>query len=203
MTVPAEDTSPKSLLPDIQGLAKKWKWLLAVGIISIFVGVFALGSSVLMTLASVILFGWILLLVGGIEIGHSFYQKEWGGFLLHLVNGILAIVVGFLLATNPGASAVMLTLLLAMFFMVGGIFRIITALMMRFPSWGWRLLNGVVALVLGILIWNQWPLSGLWVIGFFVGIDLIFSGWASVMLALAARRVQAPDAPKSAAPQNP
>ena len=202
MTVPAEVTSPKFLLPDMQELAKKWKWLLAVGIISIIVGVFALGSSVLMTLASVILFGWILLLMGGIEIGHSFYQKEWGGFFLHLVNGILAIVVGFLLATRPGASAVMLTLLLAMFFMVGGIFRIITALMMRFPSWGWRLVNGVVALVLGILIWEQWPLSGLWVIGFFVGIDLIFSGWSSVMLALAAKR-QAPaaatggEAPKS------
>ena len=203
MTVPAEDSSPKFLLPDIQGLAKRWKWLLAVGIISIIIGVFALGSSVVMTLASVILFGWILLLMGGVEIGHAFYQKQWGGFFLHLVNGILAIVVGFLLATNPGASAVMLTLLLAMFFMVGGIFRIISALMMRFPSWGWRLLNGVVALVLGILIWEQWPLSGLWVIGFFVGIDLIFSGWSSVMLALAARRLETTAASEAEAPPSP
>ena len=184
------DVTPvKPQLPDIQEIAQHWKWFLGLGIVSIIIGTFALGSSVVVTLASVILFGWILLLMGGIEVGHSFWQRQWGGFVLHLVNGILSIVVGFLLVTNPGASAVVLTLLLAMFFMAGGLFRILTALMMRFPSWGWRLLNGVVTLILGILIWNQWPLSGLWVIGLFVGIDLIFSGWSSVMLALAARRL--------------
>lgn len=192
MTTPAEVMKPQ--LPDIQEIAQHWKWFLGLGIVSIILGTFALGSSVLVTLASVVLFGWILLLMGGIEVGHSFWQRQWGGFFLHLVNGILSIVVGFLLATNPGASAVVLTLLLAMFFMAGGLFRILTALMMRFPSWGWRLLNGVVTLVLGILIWNQWPLSGLWVIGLFVGIDLIFSGWSSVMLALAARRLPAKSA---------
>jgi uncharacterized membrane protein HdeD (DUF308 family) len=194
MSAPAEVTAAKSSLLDIQGLSRNWKWLLAVGIISIIIGTFALGSSVLITLASVILFGWILVLMGGIEVGHSFWQRQWGGFFLHLVNGILSLVVGFLMVTNPGASAVVLTLLLAMFFMVGGLFRIISALTMRFPSWGWRLLNGGVTLVLGILIWNQWPVSGLWVIGLFVGIDLIFSGWSSVMLALAARRLSPPSA---------
>lgn len=192
MATPAEVMKPQ--LPDIQEIAQHWKWFLGLGIVSIILGTFALGSSVLVTLASVVLFGWILLLMGGIEVGHSFWQRQWGGFFLHLVNGILSIVVGFLLATNPGASAVVLTLLLAMFFMAGGLFRILTALMMRFPSWGWRLLNGVVTLVLGILIWNQWPLSGLWVIGLFVGIDLIFSGWSSVMLALVARRLPAKSA---------
>lgn len=192
MATPAEVMKPQ--LPDIQEIAQHWKWFLGLGIVSIILGTFALGSSVLVTLASVVLFGWILLLMGGIEVGHSFWQRQWGGFFLHLVNGILSIVVGFLLATNPGASAVVLTLLLAMFFMAGGLFRILTALMMRFPSWGWRLLNGVVTLVPGILIWNQWPLSGLWVIGLFVGIDLIFSGWSSVMLALVARRLPAKSA---------
>jgi uncharacterized membrane protein HdeD (DUF308 family) len=194
MTAIPEVTSLKPHLPDIQEIAQHWKWFLGLGIVSIILGTFALGSSVLVTLASVVLFGWILLLMGGIEVGHAFWQRQWGGFFLHLVNGILSIVVGFLLATSPGASAVVLTLLLAMFFMAAGLFRICTALMMRFPSWGWRLLNGVVTLILGILIWNQWPLSGMWVIGLFVGIDLIFSGWSSVMLALAARRLPAPSA---------
>jgi len=190
MSVPTRVPFSNPLLPDIQELSKNWKWLLGLGMASIIIGIFALGASVLMTLASVILFGWILLLMGGIEIGNSFHQKHWGGFFIHLVNGILSIVVGFLIVANPGASALVLTLLLAMFFLVGGIFRILTALLMRYPSWGWRLLNGVVTLVLGILIWNQWPSSGLWVIGLFVGIDLIFTGWASVMLALAGRRLE-------------
>ena len=194
MTAPPEVTAVKPWLPDIQQIAQHWQWFLGLGIVSIILGTVALGSSVLVTLASVVLFGWILLLMGGIEVGHAFWQRQWGGFFLHLVNGILSIVVGFLLATSPGASAVVLTLLLAMFFMAGGLFRIFTALMMRFPSWGWRLLNGIVTLVLGILIWNQWPVSGLWVIGLFVGIDLIFGGWTTVMLALAARRPTSPSA---------
>jgi uncharacterized membrane protein HdeD (DUF308 family) len=192
MSKQTDVTSARPQLADIQELAQHWKWLLGLGLISIMIGTLALGSSVLVTLASVILFGWILLLMGGMEAVHSFWQRKWGGFFLHLVNGILSVVVGFLIVGNPGASALVLTLLLAMFFMVGGLFRIIAALTMRFPSWGWRLLNGVVTLLLGIFIWNQWPVSGLWVIGLFVGIDLIFSGWSSVMLALAARRMTPP-----------
>jgi len=188
MAAPAEITGVNPQLPDLQEIAQHWKWFLGLGLVSIILGTFALGSSVLVTWASVVLLGWILLLMGGLEVGHSFWQRQWGGFFLHLVNGILSIVVGFLMVVNPGASALVLTLLMAMFFMVGGIFRIVTALMMRFPSWGWRLVNGIVTLVLGILIWNRWPVSGLWVIGLFVGIDLIFGGWSAVMLALAARR---------------
>jgi uncharacterized membrane protein HdeD (DUF308 family) len=191
MTAPGEVTEVKTLFPDLQEISQHWKWFLGLGMVSIILGTFALGSSVLVTWASVVLFGWILLLMGGIEIGHSFWQRQWGGFFLHLVNGILSIVVGFLMVVNPGASALVLTLLMAMFFMVGGIFRMVTALMMRFPSWGWRLVNGIVTLVLGILIWNRWPVSGLWVIGLFVGIDLIFAGWSAVMLALAARNLPA------------
>jgi uncharacterized membrane protein HdeD (DUF308 family) len=80
-----------------------------------------------------------------------------------------------------------LTLMMAMFFMVAGLFRIITALAMRFPSWRWRLFDGIITLLLGILLWEQWPFSGLWAIGMFIGIALIISGWSSVMLALAAR----------------
>jgi uncharacterized membrane protein HdeD (DUF308 family) len=76
--------------------------------------------------------------------------------------------------------------------MVAGCFRIIVALSMRFPQWGWMLCNGVVTLILGLLIWRQWPGSALWIIGLFIGLDLIFTGWARVMLALAAgRRVSA------------
>jgi len=90
---------------------------------------------------------------------------------------------------NPAASALILTLLLAMFFMVAGLFRIITALSMRFPSWGWRLFDGIIALLLGILLWAQWPVSGFWAIGMFIAIYLIFSGWSCVMLALEAHRL--------------
>ena len=176
-------------LSDIQGLQKNWGWLLALGIISIILGLLALGSSAFFTVASMIFFGWILLIMGILEMVYSFWQRHWGGFFLHLLNGILAIVVGLIMILNPAASAIILTLLLAMFFMVAGLFRIITALSMRFPSWGWRLFDGIITLLLGILLWAQWPVSGFWAMGMFIGIYLIFSGWSCVMLALEAHRL--------------
>ena len=85
------------------------------------------------------------------------------------------------------ASAMALTLLMAMLFLIGGIFRIIVALAVPMHHWGWLLLSGVINVLLGVLIWRQYPWSGLWVIGLFIGIDLFFSGWSLVMLALTAR----------------
>jgi uncharacterized membrane protein HdeD (DUF308 family) len=92
---------------------------------------------------------------------------------------------------HPAESAIQLTLIIAIFLMIGGIFRIVFALSERFSGWEWVLLNGFVALLLGLMIYKQWPASGLWVIGLFVGIDLIFNGWAWIMLSLGLRKATA------------
>jgi uncharacterized membrane protein HdeD (DUF308 family) len=175
-------------LTDLQEFRRNWGWFLALGIILMVFGTIALGSSVLVTMASVLFFGWLLLFMGIIEAVQAFWQRQWGGLLLHLLSGILTGVVGLIFVANPGAGALVLTLILAVFFMVAGLFRILAALTMRFPYWGWLLVSGLITLVLGLLIWRPWPLSGLWVIGLFIGIDMIFSGWSWVMAALAARR---------------
>jgi uncharacterized membrane protein HdeD (DUF308 family) len=86
------------------------------------------------------------------------------------------------------SGALVLTLIMAIYFMVIGILRIISALAMRFPSWGWVLFSGVITFILGIMIKSQWPATGLWVIGLFIGIDMIFSGWSYVMLSMAAKK---------------
>jgi uncharacterized membrane protein HdeD (DUF308 family) len=83
--------------------------------------------------------------------------------------------------------------------MVGGVFRIVGSLMYRFPQWGWVLFGGVLNLLLGILIWQQWPFSGFWVIGLFVGIDMIFNGWIWVMLALRLKSLPKLTTPAAAA----
>jgi len=88
---------------------------------------------------------------------------------------------------RPGLGAEVITFMLAIALLVGGSFRIVMALSERFHGWGWVLLNGIVTLVLGILIWRQWPESSLWVIGLFVGIDMVFAGWSLVMAGLAVR----------------
>ncbi len=176
------------VVADLEQFSRNWGWFLALGIVMIVLGTLALGSALFVTLVSMIFFGWLLVFSGIFEAVQSFWQKQWGGFFLHLAVGILYAIVGFMLIANPGASAVALTLLMAIFFIVAGIFRIVAALSMRFPHWGWMLLSGIAALILGLLIWRQWPASGFWIIGLFIGIELIFTGWSWVMLSLVARR---------------
>ncbi len=103
--------------------------------------------------------------------------------------GVLYVVLGLFFLRDPGDALLSMTLLLACVLMVGGLFRIIGSVMYHFPHWGWTLGGGIINLVLGIMIWQQWPVSGLWVIGLFVGIDLIFTGWTWVMLALSVKKL--------------
>ena len=103
------------------------------------------------------------------------------------VGGVRYLVVGLFMLEDPTHAAKILTLILAASFLAGGLLRILFSIVLRFPSWPWVLLNGVVNLILGMLIWNEWPESAYWVIGLFVGIDLLFHGWAWVILALTVR----------------
>ncbi|MBD8897357.1 HdeD family acid-resistance protein [Rhodanobacter sp. DHG33] len=168
-------------------LRHNWGWLLALGVLLLMLGIVALVDSVVATVTSALVFGWILLLAGIIEGVQTFRHRGSGHLLLHALNAVLAVVVGFMLLRNPLAGAVVMTLLLAIYFVVGGVFRIVAGWGVHAPGRGWVILNGIVTLVLGVLIWAQWPASGLWVIGLFIGIDLIVVGWSQVMTALAVR----------------
>jgi uncharacterized membrane protein HdeD (DUF308 family) len=170
-------------------LRRKWGWFVGVGIVLIIGGAVALGSAFSMTVFSVFFLGWLMIAGGILQAVHAFGCKQWSGFFIDLLTGLLYIVVGFMCAANPGATAVALTLLIAMFLIFGGMFRVVIALITRYQNWGWLVLHGVINLLLGILIWRQWPLSGLWVIGLFVGIDMFFNGWALVMLGLTAKNM--------------
>jgi uncharacterized membrane protein HdeD (DUF308 family) len=172
----------------MEALSRNWGWLLAFGILMIILGVIAIGAPVVATIAVQIMLGW-LLVIGGIAEGiHAFMAQGWRGFLLELLSAILYLVVGVLLLVNPLGGALALTVLLAAFLIVEGIFKVVMAMRVRdHRGWGWLLASGILSLILGVLIWAQWPASGLWVIGLLVGIQLLFTGWALVMLAIAAR----------------
>ncbi|WP_447979994.1 HdeD family acid-resistance protein [Candidatus Nitrospira bockiana] len=173
----------------LASVRENWGWILASGAAFVILGTFALLYAVLTTLASVLVFGATLMVGGLFEAVHAFKIDRWGGFVLELLMGILYVVVGGLLLFNPGVGALSLTLLIAAFFLASAVFRIVAASALRPPQWGWLVVSGVVTLLLGILILAEWPVSGLWVIGLFVGIDMIFSGTWLTMLALAARRL--------------
>jgi uncharacterized membrane protein HdeD (DUF308 family) len=172
----------------MEALSRNWGWLLAFGILMIILGVFAIGAPVVATIAVQFALGWILVIGGVAEGIHAFMAQGWRGFLFELLSAILYLVVGVLLLVNPVGGALALTVVLAVFLIVEGIFKIVMALRVRdHGGWGWLLASGILSLVLGFLIWAEWPASGLWIIGLLVGIQLLFTGWSLVMLALAAR----------------
>lgn len=165
-------------------LARYRGWFIALGVALIALGTVAIATAIVTTLISVVVFGWLLLLGGIIEAVHAFWVRPWSGLLLQLLLGVLNIVVGFLIIANPGVGALSLTLLMAAFFFVGGLFRIIAAAREHFPGRGWAITGGVINVLLGVLIWIHWPTTAFWVIGTFIGVDLIVTGWWFVSFSL-------------------
>jgi uncharacterized membrane protein HdeD (DUF308 family) len=172
-----------------QQLKDNWGWYFGLGIGLIVLGFLAIIFSWASTIFSVIYLGFFLITIGMFEGVQSFKMSLWSSFFLHLFLSILFIVGGFFTVVHPAANAITLTLLLAIFFVVSGILKIVFALSMYILHRGWLILNGALTLFLGILIWQQWPASGFWVIGLFVGIDAIFTGWTWVMLSLTAKNL--------------
>ena len=129
------------------------------------------------------------MLAGVATIVSSFWIGKWSGFLVQLLVGMIYIACGFVMTEKPVVTAVAMTIFIAVSFVVLGVFRSVGALVVRFPQWGWALLNGVITLVAGILIYRQLPFDALWVIGVLVGLEMFFNGWTWIMLALVLRRI--------------
>lgn len=178
-------------LVGVDELKKRSGWFIGLGIILVVLGTLALGSAMVFTLASMVFIGSLLVVGGVLQTAHAFLSKRWGGFFVDLLTGVLNIVVGLLIAAHPAAVAAALTLLIAMFLILGGLFRIMLAMAIRFHHVVWLVLHGVISVALGVMILQQWPVSGLWVIGLFIGIDMVFNGWSLIMLGLAARNLRA------------
>ncbi|HML08689.1 MAG TPA: DUF308 domain-containing protein [Xanthobacteraceae bacterium] len=164
-----------------------WGWFLAFGIGVLVLGIAAIVRSVTATVVSMLFFGWLLVLASGIEIAQAVMVGHWAGFFQHLLAAILFGITGLLIVMRPVISAEVATVFMAMFFLIGGLFQLVGSVAVALPGWGWQAADGIITFVLGLLVLAQWPASGLWVIGLFVGIDLIFYGCAWIALALGLR----------------
>jgi len=182
----------RAMIAEVEEVRRNWGWFLILGIALIVIGTAAIVAAEITALATALVFGWMVLIGGVFEALAAFWARKWSGFLLHLLVGFLYVVVGLLIIGNPVAAAVGLTMLLAALFLTSGIFRLVSAVAMRYPNWGWAVLDGLISLALGVMIWAKWPGDSLLIIGTFVGIALLFRGWAWVMFALAVHRL--PDA---------
>jgi uncharacterized membrane protein HdeD (DUF308 family) len=171
-------------------IAERWGWFLALGIVLVLAGIAAIAFPLLSTIAAKIALGWIFLVGGVVLLVHAFSIKEWRGFLMELLIGVLYAVAGAWLAFFPFTGIVTLTILLAALFLAEGVLEVIMAVRVRpHEGWVWLLLSGLVAIAVGVLIAYELPSSATWAIGLLAGVNLLSTGVSFVALALAGRRI--------------
>jgi len=190
MTSMAETPQPLAPSPGLEPLRAKRGWIIALGVVFVIAGLIALGSIVTATIVTVFVVSIMMLIAGVAEVFHAFQIKTWGRFLLWLLLGALYIVAGLLTFENPLLAAAVLTLLLGVSLIAGGIMRIVLAFNMKEGMpWIWVVVSGVITLLLGLIILAHWPVSSLYILGLFLGIDLVFAGagWIAVGFGLKRR----------------
>jgi uncharacterized membrane protein HdeD (DUF308 family) len=185
---------------DMAPLRAKWGWIVALGVVYLIAGFIALGSVVMATVASVFVVGVMMIVAGVAEIISAFQCKGWGKFLIWALLGVLYIVAGFITFENPLFAAAVLTLMLGVALMASGVVRIFLAFSMKRESpWIWVLLSSLITLLLGVMILAHWPVSSVYVLGIFLGIDLVMAGAGWVGLGFALHRGGTPSTAQAAA----
>ena len=191
MTTASDTPQHLGLGSGIAALHAKWGWIVALGVVYLIAGFVALGSVVMATVASVIVVGAMMIVAGAAEIIGAFQVKSWGKFLVWALLGVLYVVAGFLTFANPLFAAVLLTLFLGASLIASGAVRLFLAFSMKRESpWVWVALSGAITLLLGLLIVARWPVNSVYILGLFLGIDLIMAGagWISLGFSLKQRR---------------
>lgn len=181
---------------ELDAIRRVWGWMLAWGVLLTVLGLVALAYPAAATVASVEVFGVLLLFAAAGQFVTAFRARGWGGGLCAVLCAAMYLFAGVVLLERPLLGAAGYTLFLTMFLFAIGVIRVAAAVGARFSGWGWAALSGAISVLLAVMIWRDFPESALWVIGTFVGIDLLFAGWAWVMAGLAARHLPvAPVAP--------
>lgn len=179
---------PHTLATHLVPLRKNWGWLMGAGVALVVLGTFGLIASLLFTLISAFTFGAMMLIGGVVLLVDAWRRDGWKSRALMLLIGALYVLSGVLVFVSPLSAIAALTLFIGAALVATGVLRIVMAFQLRpMATWVWVLASGVLSLLLGGLILAQWPASSAWVLGTFLAIELIFQGWAYIMLAQAIR----------------
>ena len=152
-------------------------WSAVIGILLIILGIVAIILPFIAGIAVNLVVGWILLFAGVAHLVYAWSARGAGAVIWQVILGIVYILVAFYLLIHPARGLLTLTLVLAAYFIIEGILEIVTFFRLRSAGPAiWFLIDGIVTLILGGLIWAQWPFSSVWAIGTIIGISLLFSG---------------------------
>ena len=169
----------------MEGIKKNSGTTITMGIILLIMGVLAMGSPVVAG-ASIVLMVGILLVIGGI--GQLIFAFKAGMGLFAIILGVLTVIMGGYMIANPATALASLTIILAAYLIVSGVSEAMASFKARPANgWVWALFSGILSVLLGVMIWGQYPLSGAWAIGILVGVRLLFSGMSLLTLGMAAR----------------
>jgi len=173
-----------------EGIKRASGWSIVLGILMILAGIVAIFAPWEAGLVITLVVGWSAIFNGFAQIVFAFRTHGGLHILLEVLLGIIYIIAGIYLLVHPGVGLLALTLFLASFLLVYGIFALVLAFQMRpRQGWGWILFDGLITILLGILIWAHWPPSAGWVVGTLFGISIFISGFTRLMMSLAIRRV--------------
>jgi uncharacterized membrane protein HdeD (DUF308 family) len=164
---------------------KSWGWFLVTGILIIILGVFCVGKAQIAIALSILTLGWILVISAGLWLACALYTFGLCGLPQYLPNPIIRGVIGFLLIRHPDVGAEGVAVLLAVLFIVLGLFRALTASVYKLPRWEWSVFSGLVSFCLGVYLLNTWHTASSYLFGLLIGLDLIVDGTALVGFASA------------------
>jgi uncharacterized membrane protein HdeD (DUF308 family) len=179
------DTYPSS--PAFQRMRDNWGWYLALGIALAILGVICLVYAPAATVATVAIFGILVIVAGVVFAISAIWAGSFWGAILRIAVGVLLVIAGFYMITRPFGSAAVLTIGIALFLIVTGAVQIIGSFIEQGRGWGWGVASGVIGVLLGILLWVGWPVTGFVAIGIFVGIDILITGISLIVSSLTAR----------------
>lgn len=171
-----------------ESLSRSRGWLMAGGILSILTGLLALIFPLFFSIFIAQFLGAFALVSGAISLFLALFGKQTTHRILDAISGLIRIAAGAALFICITSSLQVITLIFAVFLIVEGLFLSGGAFKLRqHQGWSWTLINGIAALILGVMVYSRWPSDSDWVLGLFFGINLLFSGMSLLMLGVYAR----------------
>jgi len=174
----------------LEAVKKASGWSIVLGYLMILAGMLAIVSPLVAGVVAVYIVAWTAIINGVVQLVYGFRAHTGAKMALEVVLGLLYIAAGVFILVHPAGGLLALTLVIAWFLLIYGVFALVLAFQLRpHKGWGWVLFDAILTILLGVLVWRHWPINSAWIVGTLLGISFISSGVSRLMLSLAVRKV--------------